>query len=308
MTQEIIFATHDLSKRYQDTLALNHMDITIRKGEIYGLIGENGAGKTTLMRILSGLAFQTSGELSLFGASDKNGLSKQRKRIGCMIETPAIYPEMTARENLEVQRLQRGISDKSCIDKALYTAGLLNTEKKKATHFSLGMKQRLGLAAALLSEPEFLVLDEPVNGLDPVGIVEIRAILKKLNREYGTTILLSSHMLSELYQCASCYGFIHKGKLLEQITLAQLDERCKNYLSIQVDNVPKAISILESKFSIKKYEPVSGNIIKIYEQLEERGMIAKELINGDILIEDMTIKGDDLEAYYMRLIGGKSYG
>ena len=305
--REIMFAAQDLSKSYHPIFALNHVDMTIRRGEIYGLIGENGAGKTTLMRILSGLAFKTSGEISLFGTSDKDGLAKQRQRIGFIVETPALYPDMTAAENLEVHRLQRGIPGKTCIGKALQTVGLTNTGRKKAKHFSFGMKQRLGLAAALLSEPEFLVLDEPVNGLDPAGIVEIREILKKLNKDYGTTILISSHLLSELYQLASCYGFIHKGKILEQITLAQLDERCKTHLFIKVDDAPRAVSLLETRLSIEKYEVMPNNVIKIYERLDESGKVSKELIMGGVLVEDMTVKGDDLEAYYMRLIGGKSH-
>ena len=222
---DIVFSANGLSKKYASTVALDNLDMAVGRGEIYGLVGENGAGKTTLMRILSGLAFKTSGEMSLFGTSDKNSLAGQRQRIGFLVEMPALYPDMTAAENLEVQRLQRGIPGKTCIGKALRTVGLTDTGKKKAQHFSLGMKQRLGLAMALLGEPEFLVLDEPVNGLDPTGIVETREILKKLNKEYGTTILISSHMLSELYQLASCYGFIHKGRLLEQTTLAQLDEQ-----------------------------------------------------------------------------------
>jgi ABC-2 type transport system ATP-binding protein len=146
-----------------------------------------------------------------------------------------------------------------------------------------------------------------LNGLDPAGIVEIRELLKKLNKEYGTTVLISSHLLGELYQLASCYGFIHKGRLLEQITLAQLDERCKNHLSIKVDDAPRAVSLLETRLSIKKYEVVSNNVIRVYERLDESGMVSKELVMGGILIEDMTIKGDDLEAYYMRLIGGKPH-
>ena len=304
---DTVFSVYGLSKKYESTVALDHLDMAVRRGEVYGLVGENGAGKTTLMRILSGLAFKTSGEMSLFGTNDKNGLVKQRQRIGFIVETPALYPDMTATENLEVQRLQRGIPGNECIGKALRTVGLTDTGKKKTKHFSLGMKQRLGLAMALLSEPEFLVLDEPVNGLDPTGIVEIREILRKLNREYGTTILISSHMLGELYQLASCYGFIHKGKLLEQITLAQLDERCKNHLSIKVDDVSRAVALLETRLSIKKYEVIPNSIIKVYERLDESGTVSKELIMGGILIEDMTIKGDDLEAYYMRIIGGQSH-
>ncbi|MDR1640475.1 MAG: ABC transporter ATP-binding protein [Clostridiales bacterium] len=304
--RETVFGAYGLTKRYRKTVALDCVDMAVKKSDIYGFIGENGAGKTTLIRILSGLAMKTSGEISLNGESAEREVARQRQRVGFIVETPAAYPYMTAAENLEVQRLQRGIPGKSCIERSLKATGLSDVGKKKARDFSLGMKQRLGLAMALLSEPEFLVLDEPVNGLDPTGIVEFREILKKLNKERGVTILISSHLLSELYMLATCFGFIHKGKLLEQISVAELDERCKKHLAIKVDDPGKAVFLLENKLLIKRFEAMPNKTIKVYERLGESALISRELILGGVMVEDMTTKGDDLEAYYMRLIGGNS--
>lgn len=224
--KEIIFETVNLTKKYADAIALDKVSISIKQGEIYGFIGENGAGKTTMLRILTGLAEPTSGEIFLFGKKGKE-LAKCRKRIGCIVESPAVYLDMTAYENLEVQRIQRGIPGKSCINSVLKLVNLKDTGKKKAKDFSFGMRQRLALAIALLGEPQFLVLDEPVNGLDPIGIIELRNLLKQLNREKGITILMSSHILTELHQLASCYGMISHGRLIQQITAKELEEKCK---------------------------------------------------------------------------------
>lgn len=213
---EIICQTTELCKNYKNFHVLQNVNFSINRGEIYGLVGENGAGKSTLIRILTGLAFKSSGIITLFGKTDY--LQHERTKIGCTIEMPALYKDMTAKQNLEIQRVQRGIPDQKCISKTLELVGLNNTEKKKVNNFSLGMKQRLALAVALLGEPEFLILDEPVNGLDPTGIIELRELLKKLARENHVTILISSHILSELNQLATCYGFLHHGKLLKQIT------------------------------------------------------------------------------------------
>ena len=199
----VILEAHDLTKEYRHTVALDHIDLKIEKGKIYGFIGQNGAGKTTFLRLVTGLAFPTSGTLSLWGKTVEKELQEQRKRIGCMIETPALFPTMTAYQNMEIQRIQRGIPDKAVIQKTLDMVGLKDTGKKAVRNFSLGMRQRLGIAIALLNTPEFLILDEPINGLDPAGIVEIRNLLKSLNKEYGMTILVSSHILEELYQTAS---------------------------------------------------------------------------------------------------------
>ena len=205
----VILEAHDLTKEYRHTVALDHIDLKIEKGKIYGFIGQNGAGKTTFLRLVTGLAFPTSGTLSLWGKTVEKELQEQRKRIGCMIETPALFPTMTAYQNMEIQRIQRGIPDKAVIQKTLDMVGLKDTGKKAVRNFSLGMRQRLGIAIALLNTPEFLILDEPINGLDPAGIVEIRNLLKSLNKEYGMTILVSSHILEELYQTASELSLIH---------------------------------------------------------------------------------------------------
>lgn len=213
---EIICQTTELCKKYKNFHVLQNIDLSINRGEIYGLVGENGAGKSTLIRILTGLAFQSSGMVTLFGKT--GNLRYERAKIGCTVEMPALYKDMTAKQNLEIQRVQRGIPDKKCISKTLELTGLDNTKKKKVNDFSLGMKQRLALAVALLGEPEFLILDEPVNGLDPTGIIELRELLKRLSKENHVTVLISSHILSELNQLATCYGFLHNGKLLKQIT------------------------------------------------------------------------------------------
>ena len=197
-----VFEAINITKKYRNTLALNQVSMSVMQGDIYGFIGENGAGKTTMIRLLTGLAEPTTGKIALFGESNKK-LAKQRERIGCIIESPSLYLDMTAYENLEVQRLQRGIPGKGCIDNALALVGLKDTGKKKAKDFSLGMRQRLALAIALLGNPEFLVLDEPINGLDPTGIIELRNLLKRLNKERGITILISSHILTELHQLAN---------------------------------------------------------------------------------------------------------
>ena len=223
---EIICQTVNLSKKYKDTVALEKVNINIKKGEIYGLIGENGAGKTTLIKIIAQLIKPTEGNVKLFGETSENELCRLQKKIGYTIETPALYMDMTARQNLEVIRIEKGIPGTSDIDKVLSMVNLNDTDKKKVKNFSLGMKQRLALAVALLNDPEILVLDEPLNGLDPTGISELRNLLKKLNTEKNITIILSSHILSELYKLATCYGIMHKGKIVEEISAEILDDRC----------------------------------------------------------------------------------
>ena len=215
---EHILETHGLSKQYKDKRVLDNIDMSIKKGSIYGFIGQNGAGKSTLIRLITGLAFPTEGEFRLFSSSDRREFTEAKSRIGVMIEAPALYMNMTARENLEVHRLLKGVPGKQSIEKTLELVDLLDTGKKKVKNFSLGMKQRLGIAIALLGDPEFLILDEPINGLDPMGVVAVRKLLKKLNNDYDITILISSHILSELHLLATDYGIIHQGRLMEQLT------------------------------------------------------------------------------------------
>lgn len=305
---EIIFTARNLTKQYQKNRALNGFHMEIRRGSIYGFVGGNGAGKTTLMRILTGRIRQTGGEIEIFGERRTNGLCEQRRRIGAMIEAPALYPGMTARDNLEVIRLQQGIKDKDCITKVLNTVGLSDVGSKKAKDFSLGMKQRLGLAMALLGGREFLVLDEPVNGLDPEGIVEFREILKKLNKEQGVTILISSHLLSELDQLATCYGFVRKGKMVEEITAEGLQEKCKSCLGIFVDDADKAAEILKKVFPKHEVKIVTERSIRLYGFWGNAGEVTKALVTGGVDVKEIKADGTGLEKYYMSVIrGGEEY-
>jgi len=299
---EIICQTNDLCKNYKNFHVLENVNLSIKRGEIYGLIGENGAGKSTLIRILTGLAFKTSGIISLFGKTEY--LQCERAKIGCTVEMPALYKDMTAEQNLEIQRVQRGIPDRKCISKTLELVGLNNTKKKKVKNFSLGMKQRLALAVALLGEPEFLILDEPVNGLDPTGIIGLRELLKKLAKENHVTILISSHILSELNQLATCYGFLHHGKLLKQITAEQLNEECRQHIKLKTDDTKRTTTILEEKLKIKSFSVYPDNFIRVYEKLEEIHNISKTLFSNGIVVEEISIQGEDLETYFENLIGG----
>lgn len=301
---EYILRTNKLYKKYNEDFALNDINIEIKRGEIYGFIGQNGAGKTTLLRIATGLAFPTKGSVELFGESSENGLIQSIKRIGAVVENPALFPNMSARENLELHRLQKGIPDKKSIDKALESVGIQNTGRKKAANFSLGTKQRLGIAIALLGDPEFLILDEPTNGLDPMGIVELRELIKRLNREKEMTVLISSHILSELHQLATRYGFIHKGKLLQQITLAELNEKCRQYLRIKVDNPNKGAIILETELKTTDFEVMPDGTIKLYSYLEEIQRVSLALTKNNLIIEHFSQIGDDLEGYFTKLVGG----
>lgn len=300
---KFICETKNLSKKYKDFYALKNVNLTIPKGEIYGLVGENGAGKTTLIRLLTGLNFKSEGEIILFGHNDN--LQYERSKIGCTIEMPALYKDMTASQNLEVQRIQRGIPNKSCIADTLELIGLSNAGKKRVANFSLGMKQRLALGVALLGEPEFLILDEPVNGLDPTGIIELRELLKKLVKERETTILISSHILSELHQLATCYGFLHKGELLKQISAEKLNEECKRHICLKTDNIQKTTLILEQKANIKNYSVYPDNSIRIYDCLDNVRMISKLLTDNEIIIDEISVQGEDLETYFENLIGGR---
>ncbi|MGL4570547.1 MAG: ATP-binding cassette domain-containing protein [Clostridium sp.] len=297
---EYILRTNKLCKAYKGTKALNNVNMSIKKSEIYGFIGRNGAGKTTLIRVVTGLVKKFEGNIEIFN-KDNN---IERKRIGTLIEMPAFYGDMTASDNMELLRIQKGIPGKECIEEKLKLVGLNNIEKKKVKNFSLGMKQKLGLAMALLGDPEFLILDEPTNGLDPMGIVEIRELLKKLNKEKGITILISSHLLSELYQLATCYGIIHNGKLIEEITQYELDEKCKKALEIKVSDINKATCVLENILKTTNYKVLPNNTIKMYDYIENPGKVSDALSHENITIYQIHTKGDDLEEYFMKLVGG----
>ena len=305
---EYILRTNELSKKYKNDFALNNINVSIKKGEIYGFIGQNGAGKSTFLRLVTGLAFPSSGSIELFGSDNSNKLTNAQKRMGAIIENPALFPNMTAYENLKVHRLQKGIPGKECINKTLALVGLTDTGKKKAKNFSLGMKQRLGLAIALLSDPEFLILDEPTNGLDPMGIVELRELIKKLNHEKGLTVLISSHILSELHQLATSYGIVHKGKLLEELSSKELDEKCRQHLRIKVDNPTMGATVLEDTLSTTDFEVMPDGTIKLYSYIDDVRKVSMTLTDNSLVIEHLSQNGDSLESYFSKLVGGADHG
>jgi len=305
---EYILRTNELSKKYKNDFAINNINVSIKKGEIYGFIGQNGAGKSTFLRLVTGLAFPSSGSIELFGSDNSNKLTNAQKRMGAIIENPALFPNMTAYENLKVHRLQKGIPGKECINKTLALVGLTDTGKKKAKNFSLGMKQRLGLAIALLSDPEFLILDEPTNGLDPMGIVELRELIKKLNHEKGLTVLISSHILSELHQLATSYGIVHKGKLLEELSSKELDEKCRQHLRIKVDNPTMGATVLEDTLSTTDFEVMPDGTIKLYSYIDDVRKVSMTLTDNSLVIEHLSQNGDSLESYFSKLVGGADHG
>ncbi|AVQ44970.1 ATP-binding cassette domain-containing protein [Clostridium botulinum] len=301
---EYILNTTNLSKKYKKDFVVSSVNISIKRGEIYGFIGENGAGKTTFIRMITGLVAPTNGEIKLFSKEKGDELGNVRKRIGALIERPAFYPYMTAYENLEAFRIEKGIPGKECIDKILKSVGLYEDKNKKLKNFSLGMKQKLALAIALLGDPEFLILDEPINGLDPMGIKEVRELLKKLNKEKNITMLISSHILGELYQLATCYGIIHKGKLMEQITLKELDEKCKRSLSIKVDDVNKAATILETELSTNNFKILPDGTIRLYDYVDNSRLVSSTLTKANIIIDQIMPNDSNLEEYFINLVGG----
>ena len=304
---EIILEAQGLTKQYKHTLALDRVSLRLEKGKIYGFIGQNGAGKTTFLRLVTGLSYATEGMLSLWGKSGDAQLQEQRKRMGAMIESPALYPNLTARQNMEVQRIQRGIPDRESISRCLDLVGLKDTGKKPVKNFSLGMRQRLGIAAALLSTPEFLILDEPINGLDPSGIVEIRNLLGQLNKDYGMTILVSSHILEELYQTASQFILIDKGKIVEELSAKELNERCRQHLAIKTADPQKALLALEEHLGTEQLQLMPDGTIRLYDHLNDIEQVAQLLSDSQILVTGLTLSGDTLEDYFLHKIGGNSY-
>ena len=292
--KKVVLKTYNITKKYGEQLAVDNVNMTIKKGDIYGFIGQNGAGKTTLIRLITGLIHKSGGEIELLGANEENELNKARTMVGSLIESPSLYTNMTARENLEVSRLVRNIPGKKCIDEVLELVGLKDVEKKKVKNFSLGMRQRLGIANALMGNPKLLILDEPINGLDPMGIVEIRELLKKINKEKDMTILISSHILSELSELATTYGIISNGKLIEEITAKQLSEKCRQYIDLKVDDTARAVILLERELGISDYEVLEDSNIKVFSNLDNVGEVNSLLSRSGIIVESISVKGENL--------------
>lgn len=300
---ETVIQTRNISKCYGKFAAVSDMSIRVNRGDIYALVGQNGAGKTTLLKLVCGLTPPTGGELELFGETSERQLELARSHMGTMIETPGFFPYLSAKDNLEYYRIQRG-GRKGNVDEALEFVGLAQTGNKKFKNFSLGMKQRLGLALAVMDDPELLILDEPINGLDPMGIKEFRDIILKLNREKQTTVLISSHILGELSQIATTYGFISKGKIVEHVSSEELKEKCRSFLQIKVDNTALASDILKNKFSVENFEVAGANALHINEKYDNPELFVKAFVENGIMVSQVYRSGINLEQYFIKLIGG----
>ena len=287
-----LIKTQGLTKKYKEFSAVDEVSMTINKGDIYGFIGKNGAGKTTFIRLLVQLIKESSGNL-VFGENDL--------KMGAVIEGPVCYPYLSAKENLEYYAIQGGMKDKKRIKEVLKFVGLEDIPaEKKFKDYSLGMRQRLGIGLAILNQPEFLILDEPINGLDPQGIVEIREIIFRLNKEFGTTILISSHILSELSLVANCYGIINKGKLIKELTKQDLENECSQSLVLKTSSNQKARELLQMQgYDFKNME----DCISIQTNQEEMASIAKKLFEKSIYITEFYIKEQNLEDYYLEILG-----
>ncbi|MBP3887734.1 MAG: ABC transporter ATP-binding protein [Cellulosilyticum sp.] len=304
---EYIIQTEGLCKKYNKQLVVNQVDMHIKKGQIYGLVGKNGAGKTTIMKMLTGLIHPTSGTIHILGQSFDNQIARVGDRIGNILETPAFFPYLSARDNLEYYRKQKGIPEKECVEELLRLVSLDNAGKKKFKTFSLGMKQRLGLAYALLGHPDLLILDEPTNGLDPQGIINFREIILKLVREKQMTVIISSHILGELSHLADMYGFINQGSLVEEISAEEIEERCKHHLLIKVNDAAKAATVLEEKLGTTQYEIIEQSYIKLFNYIENSDQVVETLVLSRISVYSIQeIKGN-LEEYYMKVMGDEKY-
>lgn len=297
-----ILKVNGLTKKYGSKTALNNVAFNVERGKIYGFIGENGAGKTTTIRAITGLSEAPAGTVELFGASDKKGLTKARRKMGYLVEHPILSMNDTAEGNLKMQQLLYGHRDDAKIKKILARVGLADVGRKKVKNFSLGMKQRLGIAMALVNDPEILILDEPVNGLDPMGMVAVRELLKSLSTEDGITIVISSHILAELYQLVTDYIIIFHGEIIEQISKEELDRKCTSYIVIETEQPQKAVQVLES-CGLKDVE-LDGDTIKIRDNIEQK-QVAMIMFNASIILTQLTRYEKSLEDHYIELLGRK---
>ena len=299
---DYILTARSLGKRYKNFKALNDFSIHVPKGAIYGFIGKNGAGKTTLIRLVCGLQEPSAGSYTLYGTEHTDpGISRCRRRMGAVVEIPSIYQDMTAEDNLKEQYRIIGLPSFDSIPELLRLVGLENTGKKKAKHFSLGMKQRLGIAIALAGNPDFLILDEPVNGLDPQGIIEVRELILKLNREKGITFLISSHILDELSRLATHYGFIDSGHMVKEMGAAELDAACRKCIRVQVSDV-RVLSRVLDEMELD-YRILSDTMADIFAKVNI-SQLALALADQGCDIISLNEREESLESYYVNLIGG----
>ena len=302
---ELLLQTRNLTKQYGRHRAVDDVNMHIKKGAIYGFIGRNGAGKTTCLKMISGLSTPSYGEIEMFGYKGKD-LQKVRSRVGCLIEAPGLYGNMSAYDNLNIKCKLTGIKKKGYIEELLKTVGLDTVGEKKTKHYSLGMKQRLGIALALVGEPDLLILDEPINGLDPQGIVEVRETIQKLAKERGMTICISSHILEELSKIATDYGIIHNGSLLQEITREELMRRCSERMELTLDHPKLAIPVLDS-MGFTNFQVTDKEHIHIFERLNESAVLNMELAKAGIPVKGISITSEELETYFLNLTGGTDH-
>lgn len=299
---ELLLQTRNLTKQYGRHRAVDDVNMHIKKGAIYGFIGRNGAGKTTCLKMISGLSTPSYGEIEMFGYKGKD-LQKVRSRVGCLIEAPGLYGNMSAYDNLNIKCKLTGIKKKGYIEELLKTVGLDTVGEKKTKHYSLGMKQRLGIALALVGEPDLLILDEPINGLDPQGIVEVRETIQKLAKERGMTICISSHILEELSKIATDYGIIHNGCLVQELTREELMKKCSERIELTLDNPKQAVPVLDD-MGFRSYQVIDKEHIHIFERLGESASLNMELAKAGIPVKGISITSEELENYFLRLTGG----
>lgn len=299
-----ILKTNNLNKVYNGTDVISNVNLKIKKGEIYGFLGPNGAGKTTLMKMITNLVKPTSGEIEIFGSKLEDNSYEVLKRLGIIIEYPVFYSRLTAKQNLELHLEYMGYYDEKSIENALELAGLKNIDGKKVKDFSLGMKQRLAIARAIATKPEFLILDEPTNGLDPLGIKEFRQLFKMLCKEYGMTIMISSHILGDIEQIADTIGIINSGRLIEEISMAEIREKNTEYVEITTSDHVKASFVLADQLAISNFKVLDENTIRIYDLSIPQSVISKTLIMNDIVIESITSKNSSLEDYFLNILEG----
>lgn len=302
---EYVLQTFDIVKKYNKQRVLDKVNMNIQKGDIYGFVGENGSGKTTIIRLVTGLIFADEGSYELFGVSNKDKkILQSRKKVGAVVETPSIYRNMTAYENLKTQCLLLGVNDENKIKEVLEIVGLVDLydSKKHAGNFSLGMRQRLGIAMALLNEPEFLILDEPMNGLDPEGIVSMRELIIHLNQNKGITFLISSHILTELSLIANRYGIISKGKIIKEISYEDMKKECRKSLYIQTQDIEKLVKVVEGL-----EVDVLSNGVKVYGDISINELLNK-IIKAKVQIDSINSNESSLEEYYLDVIRGEHHG
>lgn len=302
---EFLIETKQLTKVYGEQTAVNAVNLHVKKGRIYGLLGRNGAGKTTIMKMILGLTSITSGEVDVFGQNIKGKEKRIYPRIGAIIETPGFYPNLTGTENLEIFAKLRGTAAPNAVKTALEVVGLPYKDKKLFSKYSLGMKQRLGIANAILHDPELLILDEPTNGLDPIGIAEVRNFIKDLSTERGKTILISSHILSEIELLADDIGIIDHGVLLEESSMDELQRKNSKYILLQVSDIPKSLLILESQFGVKDYSVQDEQTLRLYDATLDMAAINKALVTQEVSVISSGLCNDTLEDYFKRITGGE---